>query len=65
VAPKVFPDLLGERIFPTRQEVFYFGVPAGDERFGSRAMPVWVDFGRRSTHTGLRGARLQGRPDRH
>ena len=42
--PKVFPDLLGERIFPTRQEVFYFGPPPGDERFRSPAMPVWVDF---------------------
>ena len=42
--PKVFPDLLGERIFPTRQEVFYLGPPAGDERFRSPAMPVWVDF---------------------
>jgi sarcosine oxidase len=42
--PKVFPDLLGERIFPTRQEVFYFGPPAGDVRFASPAMPVWIDF---------------------
>jgi monomeric sarcosine oxidase len=42
--PKVFPDLLGERIFPTRQEVFYFGPPPGDARFRSPAMPVWVDF---------------------
>jgi monomeric sarcosine oxidase len=42
--PKLFPDLLGERIFPTRQEVLYFGVPAGDDRFGPGAMPVWVDF---------------------
>jgi len=42
--PKLFPDLLGERIFPTRQEVFYFGPPAGDERFEPPAMPVWVDF---------------------
>ena len=41
---KLFPDLLGERIFPTRQEVFYFGVPAGDERFSSLALPVWADF---------------------
>jgi len=43
--PKLFPELLGERIFPTRQEVFYFGVPAGDARFQAPAMPVWVDFG--------------------
>ncbi len=42
--PKVFPDLLGDRIFPTRQEVFYFGPPPGDERFRAPAMPVWVDF---------------------
>jgi monomeric sarcosine oxidase len=43
--PKIFPRLLGERIFPTRQEVFYFGPPPGDGRFRSPAMPVWVDFG--------------------
>jgi len=42
--PKVFPDLLGERIFPTRQEVFYFGPAPGDSRFRAPAMPVWVDF---------------------
>ena len=42
--PKLFPDVLGERIFPTRQEVLYFGVPAGDARFESSALPVWVDF---------------------
>src|SRR5437879_506937 len=29
---KVFPDVLGQRIFPSRQEVFFFGVPAGDLR---------------------------------
>jgi len=43
-ARKLFPDILGDRIFPTRQEVFYFGVPAGDQRFASTAMPVWIDF---------------------
>ena len=42
----VLPDVLGGRIFPTRQEVFYFGVTAGDRRFASPAMPVWLDFGR-------------------
>jgi monomeric sarcosine oxidase len=41
---KVFPDLLGERIFPTRQEVFYFGPPAGDTRFAPPAFPAWIDF---------------------
>jgi monomeric sarcosine oxidase len=42
---KVFPDILGDRIFPTRQEVFYFGVPPGDDRFGPPKMPTWIDFG--------------------
>ena len=41
---KVFPELLGGRIFPTRQEVFYFGPPAGDPRFAPASLPVWVDF---------------------
>jgi glycine/D-amino acid oxidase-like deaminating enzyme len=42
--PKLFPDLLGARIFPTRQEVFFFAPPAGDPRFNSLAMPAWIDF---------------------
>ena len=42
----VLPDVLGGRIFPTRQEVFYFGVPAGDPRFAAPALPTWLDFGR-------------------
>jgi monomeric sarcosine oxidase len=39
---KVFPDLLRERIFVTRQEVYFFGVPAGDKRFAPPAMPGWL-----------------------
>ncbi len=39
---KVFPELLGERIFSTRQEVFFLGVPAGDRRFAPPAMPTWI-----------------------
>jgi monomeric sarcosine oxidase len=38
---KVFPDLLGNRIFPTRQEVFFFDCPAGDERFAWPRLPTW------------------------
>jgi monomeric sarcosine oxidase len=39
---KLFPEILGERIFPTRQEVFFFGVPAGDARFAPPALPTWL-----------------------
>jgi glycine/D-amino acid oxidase-like deaminating enzyme len=42
--PKMFPRLLGSRIFPTRQEVFFFAPPAGDARFGPAALPGWADF---------------------
>src|SRR6266852_8898258 len=38
---KIFPDVLGSRIFPSRQEVFFFGVPAGDARFAPPALPTW------------------------
>jgi glycine/D-amino acid oxidase-like deaminating enzyme len=42
---KLFPDLLGDRIFATRQEILYFGPPPGDRRFAPPAMPAWIDFG--------------------
>lgn len=51
--PKLFPDLLRDRIHPTRQEVFFFGSPAGDRRFAPPQVPVWIDF----------GAEIYGLPD--
>jgi sarcosine oxidase len=39
---KVFPEILGARIFPSRQEVFFFGTPAGDKRFAAPALPTWL-----------------------
>ena len=42
--PKLFPDVIGGRILPTRQEEFYFAPPAGDRRFLPGAMPGWADF---------------------
>lgn len=42
--PKLFPDLLGELIHVTRQEVIFFGVPPGDNSFNRGAMPAWIDF---------------------
>ena len=44
---QIFPDVIGRRITATRQEVYYFGTPAGDARFHDPAMPVWIDCGDR------------------
>jgi glycine/D-amino acid oxidase-like deaminating enzyme len=40
---KVFPALLGPRLFPTRQEVHLFAPPAGDRRFAPPHFPAWLD----------------------
>jgi monomeric sarcosine oxidase len=42
--PRMFPALLGNRIFPTRQEVFFFAPEAGDDRFLPERLPGWADF---------------------
>jgi len=40
--PKIFPELLGDRIFTTRQEVFFLGAPSGSADFRPPKMPVWL-----------------------
>ncbi|MBI3698276.1 MAG: FAD-dependent oxidoreductase, partial [Acidobacteria bacterium] len=42
---KLFPDVVGDRIHSTRQEVFFFGTPAGDPRFLEDRLPAWIDDG--------------------
>lgn len=39
---KLFPQVLGDRIFPSGQEVFFFGIPPGDARFAQPALPTWL-----------------------
>jgi sarcosine oxidase len=51
--PKVFPSLLGTRIFPTRQEVFFFAPPDGDQRFQPERLPAWADFNDGDIYYGL------------
>ncbi|HYJ53588.1 MAG TPA: FAD-dependent oxidoreductase [Allosphingosinicella sp.] len=41
---RLFPALLGRRIFPTRQEVFFFAPEAGDESCAPGNLPGWADF---------------------
>jgi sarcosine oxidase len=42
--PKLFPELLRELIYVTRQEVIFLGVPPGDDSFNRGVMPAWIDF---------------------
>ena len=42
---KLFPDVVGPRLFVTRQEVFFFRPPAGGEPWGPDRMPGWGDLG--------------------
>jgi glycine/D-amino acid oxidase-like deaminating enzyme len=56
---KVFPDVMADLIRPTRQEVFFFGPPAGDTRFSDDVMPVWIDHGERLMY-GIPGNQWRG-----
>ena len=44
---KLFPEVIGDAIRPTRQEVFYFGTPRGSDRYQPAKLPIWIDFGKR------------------
>ncbi len=44
---KLFPETLGKVIHATKQDVFFFGPPAGDSRFCDSSLPVWGDHGKR------------------
>jgi monomeric sarcosine oxidase len=51
--PKLFPDVIGSRIRPTRQEIFYFAAPAGDRRYLPGSLPGWSDFNRGNMFYGM------------
>jgi sarcosine oxidase len=40
---KLFPKTVGDLIYPTKQDIFFFGAPAGDTRFDAEHLPVWGD----------------------
>ena len=42
--PRIFPDIAGELIRVTKQDVMYFGPPPGDGRFNAEWLPCWVDY---------------------
>ena len=55
----LFPDVIGKLIASTRQEVYYFGTPAGDARFGNESLPVWLELGDRFIY-GIPGTAVRG-----
>jgi sarcosine oxidase len=42
--PRLFPEVAGELIRVTKQDVIFIGPPAGDGRFGADRLPCWVDY---------------------
>jgi sarcosine oxidase len=57
---KVFPDILRRRLFVTRQEILFFGIPAGDLRFAPPQLPVWLDFGNQRSMYGFPDLEARG-----
>jgi sarcosine oxidase len=55
----LFPEVIGDRIRPTRQEVFFFGTPPGDPTFLEDRLPVWIDNGPRIFY-GIPGSEWRG-----
>lgn len=58
--PKLFPEVLGSRIFPTRQEIFFFAPEAGDVRFSPGHLPGWADFNEGDIYYGLPDLEARG-----
>ena len=57
---KVFPDVLAERIFVTRQEIAFIAPPDGDARFEPAALPGWADFNGGDLYYGLPNLESRG-----
>ena len=40
---RLFPEAVGDLVQATKQDIFFFGAPAGDDRFSDTHLPVWGD----------------------
>jgi sarcosine oxidase len=56
---KLFPQAVGCLVQATKQDIFFFGTPAGDDRFGDAHLPVWADHRRRFRY-GIPGSDRRG-----
>ena len=41
---QLFPQAIGDRVRATKQDMFFFGTPAGDDSFSEAKLPVWGDY---------------------
>ena len=60
---KLFPDSIGDKLRVTKQDVFFFGAPAGDDRFSEEKLPAWADHRDRFIY-GIPGSRIRGSQER-
>jgi len=56
---KQFPHTIGDLVRPTKQDIFFFGTPAGDDRFSDAHLPVWADHRGRFRY-GIPGSDFRG-----
>lgn len=42
--PRLFPELLRNRINPSRQEVFFFGAGRNSDLYSPANLPIWIEF---------------------
>jgi glycine/D-amino acid oxidase-like deaminating enzyme len=56
---QLFPESIGDLVSPTKQDVFFLGAPAADDRFSERNLPVWADH-RGSFRYGIPGSGRRG-----
>jgi glycine/D-amino acid oxidase-like deaminating enzyme len=56
---KLFPETIGDRVRATKQDIFFFGTPAGDPRFNDTHLPVWGDHRERFFY-GIPGSDRRG-----
>jgi glycine/D-amino acid oxidase-like deaminating enzyme len=56
---KLFPRTVGNLVQPTKQDIFFFGSPGGDDRFSEAHLPVWGDHRERFFY-GIPGSGRRG-----
>jgi sarcosine oxidase len=56
---KLFPETIGDLVRATKQDIFFFGTPAGDPRFNDTHLPVWGDH-RKHFFYGIPGSDRRG-----